>query len=51
MNRSEEEALSVAKVVITGGSGMLGRWVVRHFIEQGYEVLNVDFRRFVQAIR
>jgi len=24
---------------------MLGRWVVRHFVEQGYEVLNVDSRR------
>ncbi|WP_372630013.1 NAD-dependent epimerase/dehydratase family protein [Cohnella sp.] len=33
------------KVVITGGSGMLGRWVVRHFVEQGYDVLNVDTRR------
>lgn len=33
------------KVVVTGGSGMLGRWVVRHFVEQGYEVLNVDTRR------
>jgi len=32
------------KVVVTGGSGMLGRWVVRHFVEQGYEVLNVDTR-------
>lgn len=35
----------MSKVVITGGSGMLGRWVVRHFVEQGYEVLNVDSRR------
>ncbi|ANS74381.1 dehydratase [Paenibacillus yonginensis] len=35
----------MAKVVITGGSGMLGRWVVKHFVEQGYEVLNVDTRR------
>ncbi|RUS47449.1 NAD(P)-dependent oxidoreductase [Cohnella sp. AR92] len=33
------------KVVVTGGSGMLGRWVVKHFIEQGYEVLNVDTRQ------
>ncbi|WMT38977.1 NAD(P)-dependent oxidoreductase [Paenibacillus sp. D2_2] len=33
------------KVVVTGGSGMLGHWVVRHFVEQGYEVLNVDTRR------
>lgn len=32
----------MAKVVITGGSGMLGSWVVKHFAEQGYEVLNVD---------
>lgn len=32
----------MAKVVITGGSGMLGRWVVRHFVEQGYETVNVD---------
>ena len=35
----------MAKVVVTGGSGMLGIWVVRHFAEQGYEVLNVDTRR------
>jgi nucleoside-diphosphate-sugar epimerase len=35
----------MAKVVVTGGSGMLGRWVVRHFVEQGYDVLNVDTRR------
>ncbi|QJC54050.1 NAD(P)-dependent oxidoreductase [Paenibacillus albicereus] len=32
------------KVVVTGGSGMLGRWVVQHFLEQGYEVTNVDTR-------
>jgi nucleoside-diphosphate-sugar epimerase len=32
------------KVVITGGSGMLGKWVVKHFVEQGYDVLNADVR-------
>ncbi|WP_424768735.1 NAD-dependent epimerase/dehydratase family protein [Paenibacillus sp. sgz302251] len=32
----------MAKIVITGGSGMLGKWVVKHFVEQGYEVVNVD---------
>lgn len=32
----------MAKVVITGGSGMLGKWVVKHFAAQGYEVVNVD---------
>jgi nucleoside-diphosphate-sugar epimerase len=34
----------MAKVVITGGSGMLGKWVVKHFVEQGYDVLNADIR-------
>ncbi|WP_219834851.1 NAD(P)-dependent oxidoreductase [Paenibacillus sp. R14(2021)] len=32
----------MAKVVVTGGSGMLGQWVVKHFVEQNYEVVNVD---------
>ncbi|MFF2482773.1 NAD-dependent epimerase/dehydratase family protein [Paenibacillus sp. NPDC058071] len=40
----------MAKVVITGGSGMLGHWVVKHFVEQGYEVLNVDSRRPEQPL-
>ena len=30
------------KVVITGGSGLLGPYVVDHFVEMGYEVLSVD---------
>lgn len=34
----------MAKVVVTGGSGMLGCYVVREFVERGYEVLNVDVR-------
>jgi nucleoside-diphosphate-sugar epimerase len=33
------------KVVVTGGSGMLGKWIIKHFIEHGYEVLNVDTRQ------
>ncbi|MBO9596607.1 MAG: NAD(P)-dependent oxidoreductase [Cohnella sp.] len=33
------------KVVVTGGSGMLGKWVVKHFVEHGYEVLSVDTRQ------
>ncbi|MCR2805990.1 NAD-dependent epimerase/dehydratase family protein [Paenibacillus soyae] len=35
----------IKKVVVTGGSGMLGRWVVKHLVEHGYEVLNVDTRQ------
>lgn len=33
---------SKKKVVVTGGSGMLGRWIVKHLVEHGYDVLNVD---------
>ncbi len=32
----------MSKVVITGGSGLLGPSVVKEFLEHGYEVLNVD---------
>ena len=32
----------MARVVITGGSGKLGRAVVREFVEHGYEVVNID---------
>jgi nucleoside-diphosphate-sugar epimerase len=32
----------MARVVITGGSGKLGRAVVREFHEKGYEVVNID---------
>ncbi|WP_054024054.1 NAD-dependent epimerase/dehydratase family protein [Bacillus sp. FJAT-28004] len=32
------------KVVVTGGSGMLGKWVVKHFVDQGYEVINADVK-------
>lgn len=30
------------KVLVTGGSGGLGRWVVRELLEHGYEVVNAD---------
>ncbi|WP_410512008.1 NAD(P)-dependent oxidoreductase [Paenibacillus sp. BR2-3] len=40
----------MAKVVITGGSGMLGKWVVRHFVEQGYDVVNVDTHKPADAL-
>jgi nucleoside-diphosphate-sugar epimerase len=30
------------KVVVTGGTGKTGHWVVKEFLEHGYEVVNVD---------
>jgi nucleoside-diphosphate-sugar epimerase len=33
------------KIVITGTAGLLGPYVVEHFLEQGYEVLSVDKNR------
>lgn len=30
------------KVVVTGGSGRVGSWVVRQLIERGHEVVNLD---------
>lgn len=33
------------KVVVTGGSGFLGRYVVDHFLESGYDVLNADVEK------
>jgi len=30
------------KVVITGGNGLLGKVVVKHFVSEGYEVVTVD---------
>jgi len=33
------------RVIVTGGSGKAGRWIVQHFLESGYDVLNVDSRR------
>ena len=30
------------RVVVTGGTGRAGRWVVRHLAETGHEVVNFD---------
>jgi nucleoside-diphosphate-sugar epimerase len=30
------------RVIVTGGSGLAGKWVVKELFEQGYEVLNLD---------
>lgn len=30
------------RIIMTGGSGIAGKWVLAHLVEKGYEVLNVD---------
>lgn len=32
------------RVVVTGGNGLVGRTILKEFIEQGYDVLNCDLR-------
>ena len=32
------------RVIVTGGSGKAGHWIIQHFLESGYEVVNVDSR-------
>lgn len=34
--------MGTLKVAVTGGSGKAGRWIVREFLNQGYQVLNLD---------
>lgn len=38
------------KIVVTGGSGRLGEWVLKAFVDQGYDVLNVDIQKPKNAI-
>lgn len=35
----------MAKVVVTGGSGLLGPSVIREFLDHGYEVVNADIKK------
>jgi nucleoside-diphosphate-sugar epimerase len=32
------------RIIVTGGSGKAGYWIVQHLVEEGYEVVNVDSR-------
>lgn len=40
-NRIQEEQMT-KRVIVTGGSGMAGKWVVQDLVEHGYEVMNLD---------
>jgi len=32
------------KIVVTGGSGKAGKWIVKELLAQGYDVLNLDWK-------
>jgi nucleoside-diphosphate-sugar epimerase len=38
------------RVIVTGGSGKAGHWIIKHFVERGYDVVNVDTRRPAVAL-
>ena len=33
------------RIIVTGGSGKAGKWIVKELVEQGYEVLNLDWKQ------
>lgn len=37
--------MSKKRIIITGGSGKAGVWIVKHFVEQDYEVINLDWKQ------
>ena len=37
--------MSKRRVIVTGGSGKAGYWVIQHLLESGYDVVNVDTRQ------
>lgn len=32
------------RIIVTGGSGKAGKWILKELVEQGYEVLNLDWK-------
>lgn len=40
----------VRKVIITGGSGRVGQFVLRQLVSSGFEVLNLDLRKPTDAV-
>jgi nucleoside-diphosphate-sugar epimerase len=37
--------MSKKKIVVTGGSGKAGKWIIKEFVEKGYDVLNLDWKK------
>jgi nucleoside-diphosphate-sugar epimerase len=38
------------RILVTGGSGKAGQWVIREFLAAGYDVINVDARRPAETL-
>ncbi len=36
--------MSTKRIIVTGGSGKAGQWIVKRFLAEGYEVVNIDAR-------
>jgi nucleoside-diphosphate-sugar epimerase len=36
--------MATQRIIVTGGTGKAGHWIVKHLIERGYDVVNVDVR-------
>jgi nucleoside-diphosphate-sugar epimerase len=36
--------MSKQRVIVTGGSGLAGKWILKHFVEHNYEVINLDVK-------
>ena len=42
--------MATKRIIVTGGTGKAGIWILRHLVEQGYDVVNVDTRRPAENI-
>lgn len=42
----EDSAVIMPKkrIIVTGGSGKAGHWIVKHLVEEGYDVVSIDTR-------
>jgi nucleoside-diphosphate-sugar epimerase len=36
--------MAAKRIIVTGGTGKAGHWIVKHLVERGYDVVNVDTR-------
>jgi glutamate dehydrogenase/leucine dehydrogenase len=41
----DDSSMSTPRIIVTGGSGKAGYWIIKHFVEAGYDVISVDNRR------